>query len=68
MTAPSPTTVRRKPAPTVVTLGQWRLRRRHLLMLALAVEVLVMGARRAEHYHPPGITVDLPSTQGHIIT
>ncbi|GJE54738.1 hypothetical protein FV217_00415 [Methylobacterium sp. WL9] len=59
---------RAKPDPAVVRLGQWRLRRRHLLMLVLAVEVLVMGARRAELYHPPGISVNLPSTHGHIIT
>lgn len=68
MTAARQTLDPAKPALTTVALGRWRLRRRHLLMLALAVEVLVMGARRAELYHPPGITVDLPSTHGHIIT
>ena len=55
-------------APAGLTIGHWRLRRRHILMLALAVEVLWMGVRRAELYNPPGTAVNLPSTRGHVIT
>ena len=47
---------------------RWRLKRRHVLMLALAAEVLVFGARGAERYRPPGILVDVPMARGHVIT
>jgi len=41
--------------------------RRHVLMLALALEVLCVGAYNADRYRRPGITVDMPSTRGHVI-
>lgn len=44
------------------------LRRRHVLMLALAVEVLVLGFRGAEGYQPPGIAVEQTLAKGHVIT
>lgn len=45
-----------------------RLRRKHVLMLVLALEVLWLGYRGAENFDPPGITVDLPATESHRIT
>ncbi len=44
-----------------------RLMRRHVLMLALAVEILCVGAYNADRYRRPGITVDMPVTRGHVI-
>lgn len=56
MTTPSPTQTRRLP-------------HRHWLMLALALEVLWLGARGAEPFRPqPAATVDPPTIAGHIIT
>lgn len=48
--------------------GLCRMRFRHMLMLALAVEVLVLGARGAERYRPPGIAVEQTFVEGHVIT
>ena len=45
-----------------------RLPRRHVLMLVLAVEVLMLGARYADRYQPPGIAVEQTFTHGHVIT
>ncbi len=44
-----------------------RVSRRHVIMLALALEVLVVGAVNADRYRRPGITVDMPATRGHVI-
>ncbi len=45
-----------------------RLARRHMLMLILACEVMVVGVANAGRYRPPGIVVDQTVTRGHIIT
>lgn len=45
-----------------------RLSRRHVIMLALAVEILIVGTVHADRYRRPGITVDMPLTRGHVIT
>lgn len=45
-----------------------RLSRRHVIMLALAVEILIVGTVHADRYRRPGITVDVPLTRGHVIT
>ncbi|MEH3119779.1 MAG: hypothetical protein PGN25_19905 [Methylorubrum populi] len=44
-----------------------RLSLRHVLMLALALEILVVGAVNADRYRRPGVTVDMPVTRGHVI-
>ncbi|ABY31708.1 hypothetical protein Mext_3321 [Methylorubrum extorquens PA1] len=41
--------------------------RRHVLMLALAFEILCVGAYNADRYRRPGVTVDMPVTRGHVI-
>jgi hypothetical protein len=41
------------------------LSRKHVLMLALAIEVLAFGVSRAERYQPPGILVEEPVVAGH---
>jgi hypothetical protein len=41
--------------------------RRHVLMLALAFEILCVGAYNADGYRRPGVTVDMPVTRGHVI-
>lgn len=51
--------------PTSTRSG--RFLRRHVLMLALAVEILCVGAYNADRYRRPGITVDMPVTRGHVI-
>ncbi len=43
------------------------LSRKHVLMLALALEVLWLGYHGAGRYQPPGIAVDWPATEGHRI-
>ncbi|AMB46484.1 hypothetical protein [Methylobacterium sp. AMS5] len=43
------------------------LMRRHVLMLALAFEILCVGAYNADRFRRPGITVDMPVTRGHVI-
>lgn len=49
--------------------GERRMRRRHRLMLLLALEVLVLGLSNADRYRrPPAVTVDAPSIAGHVIT
>jgi len=53
--------------PTPTPLASGRLMRRHVLMLALAVEILCVGAYNADRYRRPGITVDMPVTRGHVI-
>jgi hypothetical protein len=45
-----------------------RLARRHVLMLILACEVMVVGVANAGRHRPPGIVVDQTVTRGHIIT
>ena len=45
-----------------------RMPRRHVLMLALALEVLWLGIHNADRYRPPGITVEQTIAQGHVIT
>ncbi|UYW24596.1 hypothetical protein [Methylorubrum extorquens] len=56
------------PTPTPPASAQsGRLMRRHVLMLALAVEILCVGAYNADRYRRPGITVDMPVTRGHVI-
>lgn len=46
-----------------------RMTRRHVLMLLLALEVLVLGLSNADRYRkPPAATVDAPSVAGHVIT
>lgn len=44
------------------------LARRHVLMLILACEVMVVGVANADRYRPPGITVEQTVTRGHVIT
>lgn len=44
-----------------------RFSRRHVLMLALALEILVVGAVNADRYRRPGVTVDVPVARGHVI-
>ncbi|WP_232629786.1 hypothetical protein [Methylobacterium sp. Leaf118] len=56
------------PSPTHGALCPPRIARRHLLMLAMAVEVLVLGAINADRVRRPGITVEQTVTQGHVIT
>ena len=47
----------------------WRMPRRHVLMLVLAVELLAFGFGNADRYRrPPVATVDPPSIAGHVIT
>lgn len=56
------------PTPSPPASGRSRrLMRRHMLMLALALEILCVGAYNADRYRRPGITVDMPSTRGHVI-
>ncbi|GLS42534.1 hypothetical protein [Methylobacterium brachythecii] len=43
------------------------LTRKHVLMLALAIEVLAFGASRADRYQRPAVVVDQPATIGHAI-
>ena len=51
------------------TFRRFRMKRRHVLMLALALDVLWLGARGARHYSPPPVaTVDQPDRPGHVIT
>ncbi|WP_342152639.1 hypothetical protein [Methylorubrum sp. SB2] len=45
-----------------------RLARRHVLMLILACEVMVVGVSNADRYRPPGIVVDQTVTRGNVIT
>ena len=45
-----------------------RMRRKHVIMLVLAAEVLVMGWRCSDRYRPPGIVVDATFTEGNEIT
>jgi hypothetical protein len=47
--------------------GSGRLSRQHALMLALALEILIVGAYNADRYRRPGISVDMPLTRGHVI-
>lgn len=54
------------PQPAVLS-GSTRFSRRHALMLALAFEILVVGAYNADRYRRPGISVDVPATRGHVI-
>ena len=44
-----------------------RFRRKHLLMLALAIEVMNFGVSNAGRYRPPGILVEQPIVEGHVI-
>ncbi len=45
-----------------------RLKRRHLLMLILAAEILGAGFANAGRYRPPAIIVEQTVVTGHIIT
>lgn len=54
------------PQPAVLS-GSTRFSRRHALMLALALEILVVGAYNADRYRRPGISIDIPATRGHVI-
>lgn len=45
-----------------------RMPRKHVIMLMLAAEVLVMGWRCSDRYRPPGIVVDATFTEGNEIT
>jgi len=60
-TVPGPRPVLRHRHPRPMPL-------RHVIMLALAAEILVMGWCWADHYRPPGIVVDATFTEGHEIT
>lgn len=64
---PQPRLGLRRPLPAAASPAR-RLPRRHLLLLALAVEVLVLGWRNADRYHPPGIPVEQTVAAGHVIT
>lgn len=56
------------PTPQPAASPRHRLSRRHVIMLALAVEILIVGTVHADRYRRPGITVDVPLTRGHVIT
>lgn len=45
-----------------------RIPRRHVLMLALAVEILAFGVSHADRYQGPApIAVEAPTAPGHVI-
>lgn len=45
-----------------------RMQFRHMLMLALAVNVMVLGMTGAASYRAPGIAVEQTVLPGHIVT
>ena len=45
-----------------------RFTRRHLLMLVLALEILIVGSVHAERDRHPGVTVEVPANRAHVIT
>ncbi|MFC6388134.1 hypothetical protein [Methylorubrum zatmanii] len=45
-----------------------RFSTRHMLMLALALEILIAGSVNADRYRRPGVTVNTPAVDGHVIT
>ncbi|GJD70622.1 hypothetical protein MMMDOFMJ_3573 [Methylobacterium gnaphalii] len=67
MTASSRLAIHEQPQWRPTTLRGVGLKRKHVLMLALAIEVLAFGISHADRYQRPGITVDQPATVGHAI-
>lgn len=67
---------RRVPEEALVAIGRRdpvtgmrrTMPRRHLIMLALAAEVLFLGYRLSDRYRPPGIAVEPTLVEGHVIT
>lgn len=59
----SPTSRTDLPAPA----RKGTLKRKHVLMLALAMEVLAVGISYADRYQRRGILVEQPVTIGHAI-
>ncbi len=53
--------------PSAARPGSGRFSRRHALMLMLALEILIVGTYNADRYRRPGISVDMPTTHGHVI-
>lgn len=56
------------PSQTRGAVPRPRLARRHVLMLVMAAEILVLGAINADRFRRPGVTVEQTVTQGHVIT